>query len=336
MMKSNMRYRLPLLLFLWLSLTVRLQAQDFRIAKFQQNLLDLTASRSAVVDKNGDACALIKFTARDQRFTFEPNMGVVKQVQQVGETWLYVPQHTKRITIRHPQLGVLHDYVIPVSIEQKAVYEAEIEITSEDYLRSLLQTAKTDTVRIMVPQEPTAIHTGRERGVFFNLGLGFNAVGLMGPAAYLGFNFRRHVVEGGVVYGIGKAKNISVFQKDNGAFWGTYDYKAMRLFVRYGYDIELSDMLITPLAGAAVNNISSTEVKRSSSGDLFSKLNTVSATVGCRLSYCIGKTIRLQLLPEYTFGVKKDGSFDVLKDVDSKIKSWSDGLSVTAGIAFHF
>lgn len=331
-----MRQRFPIILLLWLCTAISIQAQDFGITKFKENLLDLTAARAAVKDKNGDICALIKFSVRDNKFKFEPNMGVVKTEQKVGETWLYVPAKTKRITIRHPQLGILRDYIIPVNIEQKVVYEAELQINNQEYLRSLLQKTKTDTVRIMVPQEPTILEVEAKRSVFFNVGAGFNVLGIMGPEAYLGFNIYNHVIEGGFIYGISSVNNLSIYQNDNGAFWGAYDYKAMRFFFRYGYDVEVSSFLITPLVGAGINNISGTELQRSAGGDLFSNINTVSATIGCRLSYCIGKNIRLQIMPEYSLGIKKDRSFDVLSEVDSTLKSWTDGFGVFAGIAFHF
>ncbi len=331
-----MKQRFQLFLLLWLTTAIGMQAQDFRITKFQENMLDLTAARAAVKDKNGDICALIKFSVRDNKFTFEPNMGVVKTEQRVGEAWLYVPAQTKRITIRHPQLGILRDYIIPVNIEQKVVYEAELQITNQEYLRSLLQKAKTDTVRIMVPQEPTVLEVEAKRNVYFNLGVGFNALGVMGPGAYLGFNIFNHVIEGGAIYGITKVKNLSIYQTDNATFWGSYDYKVMRFFFRYGYDIEVSSFFITPLVGVGINNISGEQLQRSNGGDLFSKINTMSATVGCRLSYCIGKNIRIQVMPEYSLGIKKDKSFDVLKDIDSTMKSWTDGFGVYAGVAVHF
>ena len=331
-----MKQRISILLILWLCTVIGLQAQDFKITKFQENMLDLTAARAAVKDKNGDICALIKFSVRDDKFTFEPNMGVVKTEKKVGEIWLYVPQQTKRITIRHPQLGVLRDYIIPVNIEQKVVYEAELLITNQEYLNSLLHKSKTDTVRIMVPQEPTILRVKAERSVFFNLGLGFNVLGIMGPEAFLGVDYKNHTIEAGAIYGISKSPSMSIYQVDNGSFWGAYDYNAMRIFLRYGYDIDLgSSVIVTPLLGAAINNISGTKVRQGSNGDRFSKMNTISATAGCRLSYCIGKSIRIQVTPAFNLGVKKDRSFNILKDADSKIKSWTDGLSLDAGLVFH-
>lgn len=332
-----MRQRFPLLLLLWLCTTIGMQAQDFRITKFQENLLDLTAARVAVKDKNGDICALIKFSVRDNKFTFEPNMGIVKTEQKVGETWLYVPSQTKRITIRHPQLGVLRDFVIPVNIEQKTVYEAELQITNQEYLRSLLQKAKTDTVRIMVPQEPTIVQVEAKRSVYFNLGAGFNVLGIMGPEAFLGFNFGRHSVEGGFIYGINKILDMSIYQSDNSAFFGAYDYQTMRFFLRYGFDFNVGEsFIVTPQLGAAINNISGTEVRRGNGSDLFTKMSTLTGNIGCRLSYCITKGIRVQMTTAYNIGLKRDRSFWILKEAEPAFSSSTESISLMAGLVFHF
>jgi hypothetical protein len=306
------RQILLLLLMLWSGATV--WAQDFKITKFSENLLDLTASRADVRDNNGDACALIKFSVRDLGFEYEPNMGVVKKEQRVGETWLYVPAGTKRLTIRHPQLGILRDYVIPTTIEKKVVYEAEILITDEEYLRAKRQS---------------------DRLFHLNVGVGFNALSIMGPSASIGLSVKEHQLELGAVYGVGKVSDISVYEPATSQFWGTYDYNAIRLYARYGYDIEVSQLLITPQVGAALNMYNSSEMRRGTQGGL-GKTNTVSATVGCRLSYCFSKAVRVQLTPEFDFGLKKDKGFEVLQEVDSKIKSWTTGFNLNAGLVFSF
>ena len=159
----------------------------------------------------------------------------------------------------------------------------------------------------------------------------------MGPEAFLGFNFGNHSVEGGIVYGISKILDMSIYQSDNGAFYGAYDYQATRFFLRYGYDFTIGEsFIVTPQLGVAINNITGTEVKHGNGSDLFTKVNTVSGTLGCRMSYCLGKSIRLQVTPAFNFGLKKDKSFDILKEADSTFKSWTEGLSLTAGIVFHF
>ena len=321
---------------LWMCCMVSIQAQDFRISKFKENMLDLSAASSGIKDRNGDACAIIKFSSRDDKFVFEPNMGVIKQEKKVGETWLYIPASTKRITIRHPQLGMLRDYSIPVVIEQKMVYEAEIEITNKEYLRSLLETkTRTDTVRI-VQRQDTIIYREKERHFHAVLGLGFNVVGVMGPTAFLGFQLKSHSLEAGTTVGMGKVQGVSLYQTDNSAYWGTYDYKPLRIFARYGYDVNAGALVITPQAGVAFNNINGAEMRRSASGmNLFGKAHVVSATLACRIGYSLGKAVRLQLTPEFDLGIKKSKGYDYLKEVDSKIKSWGTGVSLSAGVAFY-
>lgn len=329
-----MKRCIPVLLLWLLCCITNIQAQDFRISKFKENMLDLSAASAAVKDRNGDVCAIIKFSSRDTKFVFEPNMGAVKTEKRVGETWLYVPPKTKRITIRHPQLGILRDYAIPVDIEQKMVYEAEIEITNKEYLNSLLE-SKTDTVRI-VQMKDTVIYREKERQSHTIIGVGFNALSIMGPSAFLGFHVKGHLLEAGVTLGLGKAMGISIYQADNAAFWGTYDYKPLRFFARYGYDFTLSSWVVTPQVGMALTNINGTEIHKGATGsNLFEKSHAVSATVGCRISYRLGKAVRLQLTPEYDVAVKKSNGYNILKDFDSKVKSWGSGININAGVAFY-
>lgn len=287
-------------------------AQDFKITTFEKYPLDLTAAVANIKDKNGDVCALIKFSTRDEEFVFEPNLGIVKTEKKVGETLIYVPKGTKRITIRHPRLGVLRHYTIPVRIEGKTVYEAVIQIEPKDVLP-------------------------RKRTVFFNIGLGYNVLGIMGPSAFIGLNIGAHNIEGGAIIGLDKVDGINFYQASNGAFMGTYDYSAMRFFARYGYDIKVGSILLTPQIGAAINQISGTEIRRSTSGvNLFGNASGIITTVGCRLNWCLSKNIRLQITPEYDFCIKGDRGFNIIKESKSKIESWSDGLNVTAGLVFHF
>jgi hypothetical protein len=47
----------------------------------------------------------------------------VKTVQKPSEIWVYVPRGLKKITISHPQLGMLRDYYLNVPIEAARTYE---------------------------------------------------------------------------------------------------------------------------------------------------------------------------------------------------------------------
>lgn len=121
-----------LLISLALSLfcVIQIEAQDFKIDNFHENVTDLTAARAGEKDNNGKYAALLRFAVRDNLFEFEPNLGIIRQENATGEVRLFVPEGTKRITIRHPKLGLLRDYVIPVAIQSKTTYDAEIIITT--------------------------------------------------------------------------------------------------------------------------------------------------------------------------------------------------------------
>ena len=118
------------------------QSHDFEVRDFHENMTDLTAATSNIKDLNGVTAALIRFAVRDPLFSFDTNIGILKEEKETGEVLLYVPQGTKRITIRHPQLGILRDYQIPVPIKAKTTYDAEIVITDTEYFQNIKESAR--------------------------------------------------------------------------------------------------------------------------------------------------------------------------------------------------
>ena len=91
---------------------------------------DLTANTYAtmVKDQNGEVAALIKVVTPEQGFVFDGGMaGIVKTESQNGrhpsEIWVYVPHGIRRVTIQHPQLGMLRDHYFPIAIEKARTYE---------------------------------------------------------------------------------------------------------------------------------------------------------------------------------------------------------------------
>ena len=101
-------------------------AQNISVSSFKLLENDLTANTAGTMerDQNGKVAALIKVVTTELGFVFDGGMvGIVKTKQGVGEVWVYVPQGIKRITIQHPQLGVLRNYDIPISIEEARTYE---------------------------------------------------------------------------------------------------------------------------------------------------------------------------------------------------------------------
>ena len=101
-------------------------AQNISVSSFRMLENDLTANTQGTMerDQNGEVAALIKVVTTEQGFVFDVGMlSVVKARQEVGEIWVYVPHGTRKITIKHQQLGVLRDYNIPMPIEKARTYE---------------------------------------------------------------------------------------------------------------------------------------------------------------------------------------------------------------------
>ena len=99
-----------------------MHAQQFSVTDFHKIPNDLTAFHTPVFDLNHDACALIKVVCTAD-YVFDSPLGVVKRVDEVGEVWLYLPQGSMMITIRHPQWGVLRDYELGEELISNITYE---------------------------------------------------------------------------------------------------------------------------------------------------------------------------------------------------------------------
>ena len=80
------------MMILWCVWAVNLSAQQFEVRSFKQLTNDITAWIDPVRDLNKEACALIKVT-EGKNFAFTTPLGVVKRIEKVGETWLYVPHN---------------------------------------------------------------------------------------------------------------------------------------------------------------------------------------------------------------------------------------------------
>lgn len=98
---------------------------DISVKSFRKLESDLDARvHHPLNDQNGDVCAIIKVVTTQSGFLFDGGtMGIVKTVPKNAEIWVYVPWGIKRLTITHPQLGLLRDYMIPMPIEKATVYE---------------------------------------------------------------------------------------------------------------------------------------------------------------------------------------------------------------------
>ncbi|HKK67539.1 MAG TPA: PEGA domain-containing protein, partial [Bacteroidales bacterium] len=114
------------LTILALFITFAASAQDgIPVKSFRSLPQDMDARvNHPVTDQNGDKAALIKVVTSETGFKFEAGMlGIVKTEQKTGEIWVYVPYASRKITIKHDQLGVLRGYVYPEAIKKATVYE---------------------------------------------------------------------------------------------------------------------------------------------------------------------------------------------------------------------
>ena len=128
--------KLAILTFLLFAFTAAF-AQSISVKSFKALPMDLTASslEGKRVDQNGYVAALIKVVTTETGFVFEGGtLGIVDTKQTPGEVWVWVPRAARKITIKHPKLGVLRDYYYPVEIEAERTYEM------------VLTTAKIETI----------------------------------------------------------------------------------------------------------------------------------------------------------------------------------------------
>ncbi len=124
-------------LLLLLGCCMAMSAQSISVKSFQALPMDMTALslEGKRIDQNGEVAALIKIVTTETGFTFEAGaLGIVDSKQEIGEVWAWVPKLSKKITIKHQQLGVLRDYRYPIEIEAGRTYEM------------VLTTAKIETI----------------------------------------------------------------------------------------------------------------------------------------------------------------------------------------------
>ena len=95
---------LLLALCLWLLCGGSARSQEFTVSSFRLLPNDVSAFVNSVRDLNDEACALVKVEAPSD-FAFSTPLGIVKRKDEVGEIWLYLPQGTKMLTLKHPVWG---------------------------------------------------------------------------------------------------------------------------------------------------------------------------------------------------------------------------------------
>ncbi len=133
------------------------KGQSVTVSSFRLLESDLTAimSGSSEVDQNGETAALVKVVTSQTGFTFDGGvLGIVKVKQTPGEILLYLPFGSKKITIKHPQLGVLRDYYFSVPLESGRTYEM---VLNTGIVQTFVQQARTSQYVVFQVTPPNAI-----------------------------------------------------------------------------------------------------------------------------------------------------------------------------------
>ena len=97
---------------------------------FYYDETDLTALKhdTKMQDQNGNLCALIKVETTAKGLTFDVGvLGVVAIVEKPAEVWVYVPFGIRKISIQHPQFGMIRNYPLPCAIEQGRTYILKLD-----------------------------------------------------------------------------------------------------------------------------------------------------------------------------------------------------------------
>lgn len=285
------------------------QTKYVQITKFEKNYTSLKASVNSVKDNAGEDCALIRFWYSGSDFIIEPNLGYLKKEEDTGETRMWVPKGTKRITIRHNDDMPLRNYSIPMVIESKVTYDAEVKLLAGE------------------PPRP-------KNQVY--IGAGYNIMTLSGPSITIGANLKHHQIELGATYGLKKSDDLFFYDANDNLKAG-YNYNAIRAGLTYGYEFPVSDFFyITPMAGVSYLAYLGSEASSSTKGTDYKNANALSAGGGVRFSLAFGKQFRLSITPEYQSAVYKDKNCKLFSSYDDTMKSWHTGFNLNVGLMVYF
>jgi uncharacterized protein (TIGR02145 family) len=142
-----------LLTSLFLLIYLAGSAQNISVKSFKVLPNDQTARvHEPVKDQNGEKCALIKVVTTQTGFAWEGGtLGITEVRKKTGEYWIYVPYGSKKITIKHNQLGVLRDYVYPEAIKKATVYEMVLTTAN---VKTVVEERKIPSQWLIIKSEP--------------------------------------------------------------------------------------------------------------------------------------------------------------------------------------
>ena len=315
-------------------------AQDIRVTKFERCFT--CVNLNPVYDNTGTACALIRFMVRDTSMVIEPNNGYVKRETRIGEIRLHVPIATKRLTLRLYGLKPLRDYELPVRLEPKVTYDADIEAAN-----IVIDT----TVVVETPLKPEEKEGIDERPVIRGgsgvvernmthpyFGIGWNVVPLNGPELLLGIDVSHHVIELSGVYGLRKTDPLFYYttlanEEHPRAAW---QYGAIRGSLSYGYDFLKKERVgVVPMIGATGSYYRGINYMGIATGE-YKKASSFSAFAGLRLKWAPTKHLNVNVTPRYDVNLYRSNTCKLICIYDGRLKGWTRGFNLSAGVSWVF
>ena len=350
-----MERRFYIITFLFMMQSIAVISQELKIQSFTLSPTEIIPGNEQRKDLNGEACALVKVQVVDGIDRVEGN--IIGNIESRGmEKRLYMTKGTKMFRL-YP-----HGH-LPVNITTRE-YNIERLESNRVYILRLIgdndeKKVKQETVKLrekspqqqtgssqnqisysvrhndqqsLIPARPDYIADTKFQ---FHLGLGFNALSIMGPSAHIGVSYAQFLLEAGYVFGLDKVENITLTQPGASSPMEAYDYSSSKFWTRLGYNFSFGGFKVSPQAGVTFNMISGKAVSGfTNSSDYFKKSNPMSAFAAIRFSYEVVKHLSIHITPQYDFSIGGDQVFEVIKQGDSKLKAWGEGFGVNAGIIY--
>ena len=151
---------LPMVLAIFISKSF---AQHMRVQSFKELPTDMQA-RLHGKSFEGAPCALIKLVSTYKGFAFDVGGAVLVDVEEkVGETWLWVNEDLRKLTIRHNDLGVIREHrvrVKPLTVYEMRLATDKITTIVEEALPAfVLIKSKPEGASVYIDDKPTGMTT---------------------------------------------------------------------------------------------------------------------------------------------------------------------------------
>lgn len=299
------------------------EMRTIRISSFERcpNCIDI----NPVYDNTGKGCARIRFSVQDTTMVIAPNNGYMQRETLPGVIILYVPISTQRLTLMANGVKPLNKYKLPVRLDEKATYDADVEY-------SLIEnTDNTDGENNGSGREKQNIHP--------YIGLGWNVLPLNGPELALGVDINHHVIELSGVYGLKKTEPLFYYSaqtKDERPI-AAWQYAAIRGSLSYGYDMMLKSAPVSaiPMIGVTGSYFRGINYMGIQTGE-YKKASSMSAFAVLRLKWSPTKHVGLYVTPRYDLNVYRSNTCKLISFYDGRLKGWTKGFSLSAGVMFSF